>query len=569
MRLLLVCLCAAGCLLAADAGLILDHGKIVSVDAKFGVYEAVAIRGGKITRVGTSTEVLAAERGAKTEVIDLGGKTVLPGLIDSHVHAVEAGLSEFRSPIPPINSFEAIQSFIRSKARQTPKGQWIIVPRTLPPRLQEMRMPTRDVLDAATTEHPVMFDASYVVVVNSMALKISGITRDTPDPPGGVIVRGEKGEPNGILRKAQQLLKGVEPSGGFSEDEKLQALQAMHKRYLAAGLTSIGEGAAEADDIRLYQKLKAQHRLGIRTVLVWWLDASRPLDDLVREIRSAPYTTGTGDDGLKFGAFKVNIDGGMSVGTAYQRIPYGPFGRRLYGQTDPANRGQLFVAPEKLLAIYRAARDKGWQLTAHAQGGGAVDAFLDAMEALDRERSIASARHHWIHASFQSPDSIARAKKLGVGADVQAAWLHYDSPALEQVFGYEQLRYFIPLRSYLDAGIVVSDSSDHMIGFDKDRAVNPYNPFFTMWMALTRRTARGGKLYDKEERVSRQEALKMHTIGPAYLQFAEKVKGSIEPGKLADLVVIDRDYLTCAEDQVRQIQPVMTILEGKVVYRRP
>ena len=567
VRIFFPLLATAGLLVAANADLILHNSKIVSVDAKFGVYEAVAIQGGKISRVGSSQEVLAAERGPQTEVIDLQGRTVLPGLIDSHVHAVEAGLSEFRGPLPPLNSFEAIQNYIRQKARTTPKGQWIIVPRAFPTRLREMRMPTREVLDV-TTEHPVMLDASYVVVANSLALKISGITRNTPNPPGGVIVKDERGEPNGILRRAQSLLKGVQPAAGFSEEEKLQALQQMLKRYLAAGLTSIGEGAAEAEEIRLYQKLRAQNRLPIRTVLVWWLDASRPLEELTREIRSAPYTTGTGDNWLKFSAFKVNVDGGMTIGTAYQRQPYGPFGRQLYGQTDPKDRGQLFVPPDKLLAVFREARAKGWQLTAHAQGGGAVDLFLDTMEALDRERSIANARCHLIHASFQSQQAMARARKLGVLADVQAAWLHLDSPALEEVFSYEGLRYFIPLRSYLDAGVFVSDSSDHMIGFDKNKAVNPYNPFLTMWIALTRRTARGGKLHEVPERVSSQEALKMHTIWPAYLQFAEGVKGSIEVGKVADLVVIDGDYLTCPEDQIKRIEPAMTILEGKIVYRR-
>ncbi|MBI3694236.1 MAG: amidohydrolase [Acidobacteria bacterium] len=550
-------------LLSAD--LILHNGKIVTVDAKFSVHEAVAVEAGKISRVGDNTTVLA-ERGPKTEVIDLQGKTVAPGLIDSHVHAVEAGLSEFRGALPPLGSFAAIQEYIRSQARKTPKGQWIIVPRTFPTRLKEMRMPTREVLDV-TTEHPVMFDASYVVVANSLALKISGITRDTPNPPGGVIVKDEHGEPNGILRNAQSLLQVPRAGQAFTEQEKLQALEQMLKRYLAAGLTSIGEGAAEAEDIALYRKLKAQNRLPVRAVLIWWLDGQRPLDELIREIRSAPYTTNSGDNWLKFGAFKVNVDGGMTIGTAYQRSPYGPFGRQLYGQTDPTNRGQLFVAPEKLLAVFREARAKGWSLTAHAQGGGAVDVFLDAMEALNRERPIAPSRSHLIHASFQSAEAIARAKKLGIQADVQAAWLYHDAPALEQVFSYEGLRHFIPLRSYLDAGVIVSNSSDHMIGFDKNKAVNPYNPFLSMWIAMTRRTARGGRLYP-EERVSRQEALKMLTIWPAWLQFAEDVKGSIEPGKLADLIVLDRDFLNCPEEEVRQIEPVMTIVDGKVVFRR-
>jgi len=269
---------------------------------------------------------------------------------------------------------------------------------------------------------------------------------------------------------------------------------------------------------------------------------------------------------LKFGAFKLTLDGGMTIGTAYQRYPYGPFGKQLYGKTDPDDRGQLFIQPAKLLAVMRAARDRGWQLTTHDQGGGAVDTFLDTLEALDREKPIAPTRSHLIHASFQSPEAIARMKKMGILADAQAAWLYHDAPALEQVFGYDGMRYFYPLRSYLDAGIVVAAGSDHMIGFDKNRAVNPYNPFLSMWIEVTRLTDRG-KVMHGEEKITRAEALKTHTIWPAYLQFAEKERGSIEAGKLADLVVIDRDYLNCPEQQIKDIQSVMTILNGRIVYR--
>src|SRR5712692_8650137 len=198
----LLFLVLSGLLSAADAELILHNGKIVAVDAKFSIQEAVAIRGGEIVQVGPSKAVLAAERGPQTQVIDLNGRTVLPGLIDTHVHALEAGLSEFRQPLPPLDSFEAIQNYIREQARKTSKGQWIIAPRTFPTRLREMRMPTREVLDV-TTEHPVMLDASYVVVANSLALKLSGITRDTPNPAGGAIVKDERGQPNGRRRSAQ------------------------------------------------------------------------------------------------------------------------------------------------------------------------------------------------------------------------------------------------------------------------------------------------------------------------------------------------------------------------------
>ncbi len=551
---------------AADADLILYNGKILTVDAAFSIREALAVKSGRITAVGTTAEILRAQRGARTRAIDLRGRTVLPGLIDSHLHPLEAGLSEFREPLPPLTSFAAVQDYIRAQARKTPKGQWIVVPRTFPTRLSELRMPTREVLDV-TEDHPVLFDASYVVVVNSAALRLSGITRDTPNPPHGEILRDERGEPNGILRNAQSLLKGLKPAAAFNEQEKLAALEKILRLYQQAGLTTIGDGGATPEEIALYEKLKAAGRLPLRVVMTWWVNIARPAEELLAEIRSRPWRTNSGDEWLKFGAFKVNFDGGMTIGTAYQRVPYGEFGRQLYGKTNPDDRGQLFAAPEKYLAVFRAARDRGWSLSAHTQGGGAVDLFLDIMETLDRERPIAPTRSHLIHASFQSPEAIGRMKRLGVTADVQAAWLYYDAPALEKVFGYAGLRYFFPLRSYLDAGVRVAGGSDHMIGYDKNRAVNPYNPFHGLWVSITRKTNRGGVLYP-EERVSREEALKTYTIYAAWRLFAEKDLGSIEPGKLADLLVIDRDYLSCPEDDIPAIEPVMVIQNGRIVFEK-
>ncbi len=556
----------AGALAAADADVILHNGKIVTVDAGFSIAEAIAVKGNRIVRVGASRELLAVERGPASRLIDLGGKTVLPGLIDSHVHALSAGLSEFRGALPPLDSFAAVREFIRDKARVTPPGRWIVVPRTFPTRLAEMRMPTRDVLDVATG-HPVMFDASYTWVVNSLGLKLSGITRDTPDPPGGEIVRGPGGEPNGILKNASSLLKGLETAERFTAEEKLAALHRQLGRYVSAGLTAISDRAVTSEDIALYRKLFETGRLPIRAVLTWRLAASGPDERILAQIRDAGFHTGTGPDAdrLKFGAFKVTLDGGMTIGTAFQRAPYGPFGRQLYGMTKPDDRGQRFIEPAKLYTIFEAARARGWQLTAHSQGGGAIDAMLDAFEKLDRAQPIGPTRSHLMHASFQDAEAIARAARLGISADVQAAWLHFDGPALVKVFTTAGMRHFFPLRSYRDAGMIVAGGSDHMIGHDKNRAVNPYNPFHGLWVSVTRKTAAGGVLAP-EQRVSREEALRMYTIWGAWMQFADKARGSLEPGKLADLTVIDRDYLTCPEDEIRRIEPVLVMLDGRIVH---
>ena len=564
MRVIGLVLALAGGMTAAP-DLILHHGRIVTADAKFSVVEAMAVEKGRIVATGTSAAMLA-RKGPSTKLVDLAGKMVLPGLIDAHVHALGAGLSEFDSKLPPLNSIGEIQAFIREKAKTTPKGEWIVVPRTLPPRLAEQRFPTKQDLDV-TTEHPVAFDGSYVWGANTMALQKSGITATTPNPPGGEVVKGADGQPNGILRNAAGLLKGVPQGASYTEAQKLAALETMLKLYAAAGLTSVGDRAAVLEDYDLYAKLKAQGKLPVRAVLTWRINAMRPAEEVVAEIEKNSWKTGQGDEWLKFGSFKVTLDGGQSVGTAYQRMPYGAYGRQLYGQTNPDARGTLFVDGPKLTQIMRAARNKGWQLTSHAQGGAAIDVLLDTFAALDKERPIGPSRSHVMHGSFMSEEAVGRMKKMGILADVQAGWLHFDVPALEQVFGYRNMRYFFPLQTYLKSGIVIAGGSDHMIGHDKNRAVNPFNPFFNMWMAITRLTRAGKEIYP-EEKISREQALRMYTNGPAYLHFAEGEQGSIEAGKWADFVVIDRDYLLCPEAEIRRIEPLMTVVGGRTVYER-
>lgn len=564
--MLRLCLLLIPALLAGQ-DVTFHNGKVVTADKAMSVHDAVAIRGGKITAVGSSDALVRQAQSDGAALLDLEGRTVLPGLIDAHVHALSAGLSEFREALPPLDSFAAIQDYIREQAKKTPEGEWIVVPRTFPTRLAEMQMPTRQVLDV-TDKHPVMFDASYTVVVNSKALEMAKINRYTVHPPGGEIVIGEDGEPNGILKNARGLLDGPNTSRSFTDEEKLEALAAMLERYRAAGLTAVGDRAVNDEQIRLYQQLHEAGRLPVRVVMTWRPGASKPFAEILRDIKEADFTTGSGDSMLRFGPYKVTLDGGMTIGTAYQRHPYGEFGRRLYGMTNPDNIGMRFVGPEKLLAIFRKAREKGWQITAHCQGGGAVDTFLDVMAELEADRPIASERHHLMHASFQSPEAIARAARLGVMADVQMPWLYHDGAALEQVMGWDGMRWFIPLKSYIDAGVRVVGGSDHMIGFDKNSAVNPYNPFFQMWMAVTRERANAAPLYADEEAISREDALRMHTIWAAEMQHADDERGSIEVGKLADLVVIDEDFLTIPAEKIRDIEPHMTVLEGKIVYRR-
>jgi predicted amidohydrolase YtcJ len=280
-----------------------------------------------------------------------------------------------------------------------------------------MRMPTRQDLDVAP-DHPVAFDGSYVWSANTKALEISGITRVTPNPPGGEVVKDSSGEPNGILRNASRLLKGASAAADRVEANQLAALEKMLRLYAESGLVSVMDRAVTIETAPYFEKLKAEGRLPVRVALTWRINASQPIDALEQEVRSFPWKPRSGDEWLKWSTFKVTLDGGQSVGTAYQRTPYGPFGRQLYGQTNPDARGTLFVEPDKLYRIFRAAREQGWQVTAHAQGGAAIDVLLDTFSRMNQDKPIAGERHHVMHGSYMSEEALDRMVKLGVH------WMH-------------------------------------------------------------------------------------------------------------------------------------------------
>jgi predicted amidohydrolase YtcJ len=285
--------------------------------------------------------------------------------------------------------------------------------------------------------------------------------------------------------------------------------------------------------------------------------------------------TGFGDDWVRIGAIKTGLDGGILLGTAFLREPYGA-NTGVYGYKDPAYRGvfgreagMTKGVMENLIEMAKTASALGWQMTAHTAGGGAIDALLDAYEAANEVKLIRDLRFTVTHGNFPNARAIERARKMGVIYDMQPQWLHFDGSAIGPVFGPERMRDFIPLRAMIDAGVMVVGGSDHMIRMDPRLSLNAYHPFFAMWMAITRKTV-AGTVLNPEQRINRHEALRMWTINGAYGTFDEKSKGSIEPGKLADFAVIDKDYLTCPEDQIKDIEVLSTVVDGKVVYdRRP
>jgi hypothetical protein len=542
------------------------NGKIITMWDEMPVAEALAIGGGRILAVG-DTQVVGRRVGPQTRQIDLEGQTMLPGLIDSHVHPIGAALAERDGEVPVMRDFAELRSYVEKAVQSTPADQLVFVPKVYSTRLKERRYPTRWELDKFSGTHKVMLDNGYAAALNSAALAAAGISRDTPRPADGkIIVDSKTGEPTGLILGARRLVRDLLQQRSFSHEDRLWALREMHKAYNRAGLTGVIDRSQGPEGIRAYQQLWEKGELTVRTNVTISLDGEAPLDELTREIRALTPSTGFGDYFLRIGSLKIFLDGGILIGTAYLRTPYGEH-TEVYGFHDPDYRGVLRVPPENITAMAKLANRLGWQMTAHTTGGASTDALLDAYEAADRERPIRDRRFTLTHANFPDQRAIERARKLGVVMDLQPAWYHLDGPALATVLGPERMKFFQPYKSIFDAGVIVGGGSDHMIKFDDKLAINPYNPFFGMWMAVTRKTA-DGTVFNPEQKISREQALRMWTWNAAYLSFDEGIKGSIEPGKLADLVIIDRDYLSCAEDHIKDIQVVQTVVGGRVVYDR-
>jgi predicted amidohydrolase YtcJ len=559
-------LLAAGLAAQAPVDTIYYNGHIVTMWDEHAEVEAVAIRGDRFVAAGSTADVRTLATSA-TRQIDLGGKTVLPGLQDSHTHPISAALSEQDAPVPVMHSIPEILAQIRKLAGVTPPDRVIFLPKVYSTRLAERRYPNRYELDEAAPRHAAMTDNGYASVLNSMALRRIGVGRETPQPGNGKIIKDDKGEPTGLILGAPQLLGDLRRSKPATYDDMIWALKAMQTRYNEVGLTSTIDRGEGPEGFRVYQHLRERGELTVRSYVTYLLGGQGTPEQLRQEIERIPFVTGFGDEWFRVGSLKVVADGGILIGTAYLREPYGE-NTAIYGYHDPDYRGVLSVPRENLTEMARAANRLGWQMTAHTTGGGATDALLDAYEAANRERPIADRRFTVTHGNFPDRNAIDRARRMGVAFDVQPAWLHLDGAAIKDVFGPARMRDFLPLRSLLHAGVMTAGGSDHMIRFDSRNAINPYNPFFGMWMAITRKTT-DGMVLGPDETVTREQALRMWTLNGAWLTFEEKSKGSIEPGKLADMVVISKDFLRCPVDEIKDIDALLTVIGGRVVYRSP
>ena len=566
-----VLILAAACALMAGAqkaDLIVRHGKIVTVDAKFRVVDAMAVAGDRILAAGTAGEV-AKFAGPNTRSIDLNGKTVLPGLIDSHLHAADAAMYEFDHPVPDMETVADVLAFIRSRAAVTKPGDWIVLTQVFITRLRDQRFPTRAELDAAAPHNPVYFGTGPDASVNSLALKLSGIDRNfkITDGKPGRIERDANGDPTGILRSCGRLIKMHTGEKVPTAEDKRNRLKMLLADYNATGITSISERDLGDSDLDTYRQLRKTGELTCRTFVMYSVDAQMPMEKVSARILSAAHDPlHRYDNMLWLRGIKVYLDGGMLTGSAYMLQPWGV--SKIYSIVDPNYRGMRYIDPGKLYQIAKVSLKNEMQLTAHSVGDAAVQGMVDAYSEVNNEFPVRAARPCISHANFMSAESIAKMKELGIVADLQPAWLWLDGATLRKQFGDARLAYFQPYKTLFEKGVVVGAGSDHMQKIGSLRSINPYNPFLGMWTTLVRQPRWTDQPLHPEQRISREQAIRLYTSNNAFLTFEEKEKGSLEKGKLADFIVLDRDILTCPVEQVKDIQVEQTYLGGKLIYER-
>ena len=545
---------------------ILVNGHVITVDSKFSIAQAIAITGGRFTAVGADAAIKNLA-GPKTTTIDLHGQTVIPGLADGHLHDAGGGpdvdLSRARS-------IADVLAAIGTRIKQSRPGDIIISNSDWhEAQLKEHRLPYRKDLDTVSPDNPVVLvRGGHEYILNSAALRKWNITTDTPQQPGGRITRDASGELNGELVDRAKSLVQLPPLPKVT----IEALQAQHRKLNAAGLTSIRYPGQSVEQYRLLQEMA---RRGLLTIRVSQLLRFNVDDNVaergvgapaerdrgvgapgVEKMRSAIDASNVkpdeGDAWVRIGGMKLGVDGGFEGG--WMREPYAePWGER--GTFHGVNTMRQAAYTDVVKELNRL----GWRVATHAVGDAAIDEVLAAYEAANAERSIAGKRWTIEHGFIPQADQFPRMKALDLVISAQDH-LYLAGPSLVSYWGARRAAWTTPMRAYLDRGFVVAGGTDS--------AVVPYPPLWVIYHFVTRDTISGGVL-GADQKISRKEALQVETINNAYLTFEERVKGSIEPGKLADLVVLPEDILTCPAKKIEQMAVTMTMVGGKIVYQRP
>lgn len=531
------------------ADIVLLNGKVITVDPKNSIAQAVALKGNKIILVGETKEI-ESTIGKKTEVFDLKGKAVLPGLMDAHVHFPGHGLRSQREFIIPSSSIKDVLNVIREKASQKPKGEWLIGGniRFSHIRFAEKRWPTKLDLDEVAPDHLVFLHLGpHVKAVNSKVLELAKITKDTPDPLGGKIVKDPvTGEPTGVLRETAShfVTKLWAP---YTDQDRIQAIRTDGQLALEKGCTTIHNIVTSKDELIPYLVLyeKGELPLRMRFYVRCW-ESKIDLDSIL----NLGLSSGFGNEWLKIAGLKMSLGGGISGSNAALYDEY---------SDEPGHFGVLRIPWKDLIYMLKKANEHGFQCAVHALGDRDLDMVINALEVAHKSvPPKKDLRHRVEHAGcwMFTPERRQRFRELGLIAVPNIVFIYEFGDGVRVTLGPERTtKDIFPFKSMLEEGMILVDGSD----WNAD-------PLRDIMHAVVRKTELGVEI-DPSESISVMDAIRMKTINVAYAEFEENIKGSIEPGKLADLAVLEEDPLTIPPEKIKDITVYMTIIDGKIAYK--
>ena len=532
------------------ADLILRNGRIWR-GREEGISEALAIWQGKVLATGSDADMLSL-KGPRTEVIDLEGRFASPGLIDNHLHLISTGITMGWVDATPAAAptLAVLLKKLAERAAATPKGTWVRARGYDQVKLDVGRHPTREELDCAVPDHPVLLTRAcgHVAIANSLALRLADVTEATPVPDGGVIGTTD-GRLNGFLAEnAQNLIKGAMPE--VTTEELIDGIERAGRYLLSLGITSCMDAAvgqlAGFAEIQAYEMAKLSGRLPVR---VWLTLLGDPGVSIVEDSWRAGLISGAGDDMLRVGAVKIFLDGSAGGRTAWMTKPY---------LGEPDNIGVQMLPDAEVEAIVKSCHDRGYQMACHAIGDGAIEQLVTAYEKALAANPDPDRRHRIEHCGFSSPGQDARMKAAGILPAPQMAFIHDFGDSYVSVLGEERGKASYQIGTWMRMGLKPSTGSDSPVCLP--------DPFPNLHAMITRKTGRGTVMAEAEK-LSREEALQAYTEYGAYSQKAEGVKGRLVPGQWADIAVFDNDLLEAPADTILSgTRCLMTLLAGRVVH---
>jgi predicted amidohydrolase YtcJ len=529
------------------ATLIITNAAVYTVDKQHPTAEAVAIIGDRIVAVGSSAEI-DVWHGPETKVIDARRKLVLPGFNDAHVHFIQGGAQLDQVQLTDAASPEEFAKRIAAQAKKTPKGEWILGGRWDETKWPKQELPTKELVDGVTGSTPIFVDRydGHEALANSEAMKLAGVDAKTKDVPGGVIVRNASGNPTGIFKDAAQELiyKAIPP---MSHEQRVRAARRALEHAASLGVTSVQHMNPEFADVAAYSELAEKGELTTRIYAV-------PMETDWRDQAKVGIRHAWGSSSLRLGAVKGYADGSLGSRTAYMFEPFAD---------DPGNRGLLsdeMHPPSAMRERLMGADAAGLQIRVHAIGDRAISMILDIFGDIEKEHGYHDQRFAIEHAQHMAQKDFERFARLHVIASMQPYHAIDDGRWAEKRLGHDRARYSYAWRSFLDHGVTLA--------FGTDWPVAPLDPLQGLYAAVTRATLDGKNPggWIPEEKITLPEAIEAYTMGAAFAEFLEKDKGSITPGKLADMVILSDNIFSTKPEAIRNAKVETTIVGGNVVY---